>query len=102
MPLRLRIPCPQCGTVLRRKRGGRCPDCDAPVTAHVRHVRDREERIEKVVAVIGTTLVLGVLLLAGGRGLFEGVVMYAAAGAAMFYLAKKTFRPNKQQKHQED
>ena len=51
---------------------------------------------------IGTALVLGVLFLAGGRGLFEGVVMYAAAGAAMFYLAKKTFRPNKQQKHQED
>lgn len=102
MPLRLRIPCPQCGTVLRRKRGGRCPDCGAPVTAHVAHIRDREERIEKVIAVVGTALVLGLLLLAGGRGLFEGVLMYAAAGAAMFYLAKKTFRPNKEHQHEKD
>lgn len=102
MPIRLRIPCPQCGTALRRKRDGRCPDCGAPVTDHVAYVRAREERIEKVVAVVGTALVLGVLFLAGGRGLFEGIMMYAAAGAAMFYLAKKTFTPNKEHQHEKD
>ena len=72
------------------------------MTDHVAHVRAREERIEKIVAVIGTVLVLGVLLLAGVRGLFEGIMMYAAAGAAMFYLAKKTFRPNKEHQHEKD
>ena len=29
-----------------------------------------------------------------GDGLFEGVVMYGVAGATMFYLAKKPFKPN--------
>ena len=59
------------------------------MSAHVEEVRGREERIEKVVAVIGTALVVLVLMLAGGVGLVEGILMYGVAGAAMFYLAKK-------------
>ena len=54
-------------------------------------MRTREERIERVVAVVGTALVLGVFSLTAGLGLVEGVAMYAAAGAIMFYLARKTF-----------
>ena len=67
------------------------------MSAHVEEVRGREERIEKVVAVIGTALVVLVLMLAGGVGLVEGILMYGAAGAAMFYLAKKTFKSNRDQ-----
>ncbi|MEW6299550.1 MAG: hypothetical protein AB1671_17750 [Thermodesulfobacteriota bacterium] len=95
MPLSLRIPCPHCGKILVRKPAGRCPDCGGSVSDHVAAAREREERIEKVVAVIGTVLVLLVFLLTSGLGLIEGIVMYAAAGAAMFYLAKKTFSPNR-------
>jgi len=95
MPVPLRIPCPHCGKVLYRKREGRCPECGGVVSAHVDAVRDREERIEKVVAVVGTALVILVFLLTSGLGLVEGVMMYAGAGAAMFYLAKKTFKPNR-------
>jgi hypothetical protein len=98
MPLALRIPCPQCGKILYRKREGRCPQCGGAVSAHVETVRNREERIEKIVAVIGTALVFLVFLFTTGLGLVEGVVMYAAAGAAMFYAAKKTFKPNRQSK----
>ena len=94
MPVHLRIPCPQCGQVLYRKREGRCPTCGVPVSDHVEKRRDREELIEKIVAVIGTALVLLVLVLFGGFGLLEGIAMYVAAGAAMFYAAKKTFKPN--------
>ena len=97
MPLHLRISCPQCGKTLYRKRNGRCPECGTRVSAHVEEVRGREERIEKVVAVIGTALVILVLMLAGGVGLLEGILMYGVAGAAMFYLAKKTFKPNREQ-----
>lgn len=68
------------------------------MSEHVTAVRKREERIEKVVAIIGTILVLAVFLLTSGLGLVEGVVMYAAAGAAVFYLAKRTFKPNRQPK----
>jgi hypothetical protein len=57
----------------------------------VQAVRDREERIERVVAVVGTVLVVGVLGLSAGLGLVEGVLAYAGAGAVMFYLARKTF-----------
>ncbi len=96
MPVPLRIPCPHCGKILYHKREGRCPACGEAVSAHVGAVREREERIEKVVAVIGTALVVLVSLLTSGLGLVEGIVMYAAAGAAMFYLAKKTFKPNRQ------
>ena len=97
MPLHLRIPCPQCGKILYRKRNGRCPECGTRVSAHVEETRGREERIEKIVAVIGTALVVLVLMLAGGVGLLEGILMYGVAGAAMFYLAKKTFKPNREQ-----
>lgn len=96
MPLHLRIPCPQCGKILYKKRAGRCPACGTPVSVHVEEVQDREERIEKIIAIVGTGLVLFVFLLSGGIGLLEGVAMYAAAGAAMFYAAKKTFKPNDQ------
>jgi hypothetical protein len=57
----------------------------------VQSARSREERIEKIVAVIGTGLVLVVFGLTAGLGLVEGVLAYGAAGAAMFYLARKTF-----------
>lgn len=95
MPLALRIPCPHCGKILYRKPAGRCPVCGGPVSEHVTATRDREERIEKIVAVIGTILVVVVFLFTSGLGLIEGIVMYAAAGAAMFYLAKKTFKSNR-------
>jgi len=53
--------------------------------------RNREERIEKVVAIVGTVLVLALFTLTAGLGLVEGAAMYAAAGAIMFYLARRTF-----------
>jgi hypothetical protein len=62
------------------------------VTQHVEVARAREERIERVVAVVGTGLVLAVSGLTAGLSLVEGVLAYAGAGAVMFYLAKKTFR----------
>ena len=74
-----------------RRPGGRCPSCGTAVAEHVQAVRAREERIEKVLAVVGTVLVLGVFAMTAGLGLVEGVAMYAAAGAIMFYLARKTF-----------
>ena len=53
--------------------------------------RDREERIERVVAVISTVLV-GLLFLAGsGLGLIEGVLAYAVGGAVVWVLAKRLF-----------
>jgi hypothetical protein len=76
---------------LVRKPGGRCPSCGIAVGEHVRAVRDQEERIERIVAVIGTVLVGGVLALGSGIGLVEGVAAYAVAGAVMFYLARRTF-----------
>ena len=91
MPIRQRVACPGCGAPLVRKPGGKCPTCGTSVTDHVQAVRDREERIEKVVAVVGTALVAGVLALTSGLGLIEGVLAYAGAGAVMFYLARKTF-----------
>ena len=91
MPIRQRIDCPECGASLVRKPGGRCPSCGAHVAQHVQAARSREDRIEKVVAVVGTGLVLGVFALTAGLGLVEGVLAYGAAGAAMFYLARKTF-----------
>ena len=91
MPIRRRVACPSCGTELVRKPGGRCAACGTPVTAHVKAVRDREERIERVVAVVGTVMVAGVLALTAGLGALEGVLAYGGAGAVMFYLARKTF-----------
>jgi hypothetical protein len=92
VPVRQKIACPGCGVQLIRRPGGKCPSCGAQVAQHVQEVRSREERIERVVAVVGTGLVLGVFTMTAGLGLVEGVLAYAGAGAAMFYLAKKTFR----------
>ena len=92
MPVQQQIACPGCGVPLVRKPGGRCPACGVEVAAFVQDARAREERIERVVAVIGTALVLGVFTFTAGLGLIEGVAAYAGAGAIMFYLAKKTFR----------
>jgi ribosomal protein S27AE len=91
VPLRQKIDCPQCGAPLVRKPGGRCPSCGTAVAAHVERVRTREERIERIVAVVGTVLVVAVFSMTAGLGLVEGVLAYAGAGAAMFYLAKRTF-----------
>jgi uncharacterized paraquat-inducible protein A len=91
VPVRQRIDCPQCGAPLVRKPAGRCPSCGTPIAQHVQSARSREERIERVVAVIGTGLVLIVFAFTAGLGLVEGVLAYGAAGAAMFYLARKTF-----------
>ena len=74
-----------------RKPGGRCPACGASVAQHVQDTHAREERIERVVAVIGTALVLLVFTFTAGLGLLEGNLAYAGAGAVMFFLAKKTF-----------
>lgn len=76
-----------------RKPGGRCPECNARVVEHVAAERDRETRIEKVVAIIATALVLGVSIFTVGLGLLEGVAVYAGAGALVFFLARKTFSP---------
>ena len=53
--------------------------------------QQREERAEKVVAVVGTALVVAVFAWTAGLGLVEGVVAYAGVGGLMFFLAKKTF-----------
>jgi hypothetical protein len=54
-------------------------------------VRAREHRIEQVVAIIGTLLMLGVMLVTSGVNLFEGIAAYAIVGAVMYYLARRTF-----------
>ena len=91
MPSRLRIDCPACGARLVRKPGGRCPACGAPVAGYVEEAQAREQRIERVVAVVGSGLVLLVFALTAGLGLIEGVLAYTAAGAVVFFLAKRTF-----------
>ena len=91
MPVHSYPPCPGCGQPLIRKPAGRCPACGAEVAAFVAAERDRETRIEKVVAVVSTFLVVTVLVFGGGLGAIEGVAMYAAAGAFVWYLAKGTF-----------
>lgn len=94
MPLKLRVACPHCKEVLNRKPAGRCPQCGGPVAAHVADAQEREARIERVVAVVGTLLVLLVFLLTSGLGLLEGVVGYAVVGAMVWVFARRTFRPN--------
>jgi hypothetical protein len=91
MPVSSKITCPRCDAPLARKPGGRCPNCDADVRAHVVHERERETRIEQVVAVISTILVLGVSLFAGGCTIVEGVIAYAIAGTVMWMVARRTF-----------
>lgn len=91
MPIAVRVDCPGCGARLRRKPGGRCPDCGAEVARHVQVTRSREERIERVVAVISTLLVLLVFSFTSGFGLLEGIAAYAVGGALVWFLAKRLF-----------
>ena len=92
MPLRLKVDCPHCGAPLVRKPGGCCPSCGGAVASHVQDAQAREERVERVVAVLGTGLMLLVFTLTAGLGLVEGVLAYAGVGSVIFFLAKKTFR----------
>lgn len=91
MPLAQRIDCPECGQQLVRKPGGRCPHCGADVRQHVQEERDKETRVDKVVAVVSTLLVLLLFLVIGGFKLLEGVAAYALAGVLVWWLAKRTF-----------
>ncbi len=91
MPLRTKIECPKCDADLVIKRGGVCPNCGAPITEHVARMRARERRIEQVVAIIGTALMLGVMLVTSGVTLLEGIAAYGVVGAVMYYLARRTF-----------
>lgn len=91
MPLRTIIECPECETDLVVKRGGVCPNCGASITEHVARMRARERRIEQVVAVVATVLVIGLFLVTSGATLFEGIAAYAAVGATMYWLARRTF-----------
>ena len=54
-------------------------------------MRARERRIEQVVAVVASALVLTLFLVTSGIGLFEGIAVYAGVGAAIFFLARRTF-----------
>lgn len=91
MPVSSTATCPQCETPLLRKPGGRCPNCGADVREHVQHERERETRIDQIVAIVSTILVLSVSLFVGGCSVIEGVVAYAVAGAVMWLVAKRTF-----------
>ena len=91
MPLATRVDCPGCGARLRRKPAGRCPHCGAEVARHVQAARSREQRIEQIVAIVSTVLVLLVFALTSGLGLVEGVAAYAVGGALVWFLAKRLF-----------
>jgi hypothetical protein len=91
MPLRTKIECPKCDADLVVKRGGVCPNCGTAITEHVAKVRARERRIEQVVAIVATALVLGLFIATSGFSLLEGVAVYAVAGAVMYWLARRTF-----------
>ena len=91
MPIRTRIECPHCEADLVVKRGGICPNCGAPITEHVARMRARERRIEQVVAIVASALVLGLFLFTSGVGLIEGVAVYVTVGAVIFFLARRTF-----------
>jgi predicted amidophosphoribosyltransferase len=91
MPLRTKIECPNCEADLTVKRGGVCPSCGAQITEHVARIRARERRIEQVVAVIGTALVVALFLATSGASLLEGVAVYAIVGAIMYWVARRTF-----------
>jgi len=91
MPIRTKIECPRCETDLVVKRGGVCPNCGTPITEHVARARARERRIEQVVAVLASVLVLTLFVFTSGIGLIEGLAVYAAVGAAIFFLARRTF-----------
>jgi hypothetical protein len=91
MPIRTRIECPKCETDLVVKRGGVCPNCGAPISEHVARVRARERRIEQAVAIVATAMVLALFLFTRGASLVEGIAVYAAVGAVVFFLARRTF-----------
>lgn len=54
-------------------------------------MRRRERRIEQVVAIVGTALVLGLYLATSGASLLVGVAAYALVGAVLYFLAQRTF-----------
>jgi hypothetical protein len=91
MPVLQKFHCPECGVEMTRRPAGRCPSCKTDVREHVAEERDRETRIEKVMAVVATVLVLGLSLFAGGCSVVEGVLVYAAAGVLVWYWGKRTF-----------
>ncbi len=91
MPLQQRIDCPECHQPLVRKPGGRCPSCGADVRQHVQEEREKESRVDRVVAVVSTVLVLATFLAIGGVQVFEGIAAYALVGAAVWWFAKRTF-----------
>jgi hypothetical protein len=91
MPVTTKLICPECDAELTRRPAGRCPKCGEDVRDHVLRQRAREKRIEQVVAVVSTILVLGVSLFVGGCTVVEGAIAYGVAGAVMWVLAKKTF-----------
>ncbi len=91
MPIRTKIECPNCEADLTIKRGGVCPNCGAQITEHVARMRARERRIEQVVAMIGTALVVALFLATSGASLLEGIAVYAIVGAIMYWVARRTF-----------
>ena len=91
MPIATQVDCPECDQPLVRRLGGRCPNCGTDVRDHVLRARLREKRIEQVVAVVSTILVLSLSLMVGGCTVIEGALAYAVAGAAMWFYAKRTF-----------
>ena len=91
MPILQQFDCPACGRRMERRPAGRCPHCGADVRRHVQEERERETAIEKVVAVIGTILVLGLSLFAGGCTVVEGVIVYAVAGVIVWWWGRRTF-----------
>ncbi|MGD1026651.1 hypothetical protein [Candidatus Binatus soli] len=91
MPLRTKIECPGCEADVVVKRGGVCPNCGTGISDHVARVRAREKRIEQVVAVVGTVLVVGLVVVTSGATLVEGIAVYAIVGAVVYYLARRTF-----------
>src|SRR6185369_9395504 len=91
MPIAEDIHCPECGVLLVRKPGGRCPECHTDVREHVLAARARETRIEKVVAIVSTLLVLTVSLFVGGCTIVEGALAWIIAGALIWWWGKGTF-----------
>ncbi len=91
MPIAYKHDCPHCGARMKRRPGGKCPECGADVRTHVVEERDREEQIEKVVAVLSTVMVLALSLFAGGCSIVEGILIYAVVGACVWYWGRGTF-----------
>lgn len=75
---------------LQGLRAGACPNCGARISEHVARVRRREHRIEQVVAIAGTALVLGLYLATSAASLLAGFAAYAR-GVVPYFLAQRTF-----------